>query len=108
MLSHELRNPLAAIGNAAQVLSAPSIPHGYAERAIDIIKRQTGHLSRLIDDLLDIARVASGKILLAREKVDLGEIVENCLTMFRGSGRLDQHQVEADIRPRGCSAIPHG
>ena len=99
MLSHELRNPLAAIGNAAQVLSAPSIPHGYAERAIDIIKRQTGHLSRLIDDLLDIARVASGKILLAREKVDLGEIVANCLTMFRGSGRLDQHQVEVDIRP---------
>ena len=106
MLSHELRNPLAAIGNAAQVLSTPGVSHAYVERAANIVNRQTRHLSRLIDDLLDIARVASGKILLAREKVDLGEIVENCLTMFRGSGRLDQHQVEVDIRPTWVRGDP--
>ena len=70
MLSHELRNPLAAIGTAAQVLLAPGAPQGYAERAVDIINRQTRHLSRLVDDLLDIARVSSGKILLARREAE--------------------------------------
>ena len=99
MLSHELRNPLAAIGNAAQVLSAPGTPQGYAERAVDIINRQTRHLSRLIDDLLDIARVSSGKILLAREKLNLADIVEGCLTLLRSGGRLDQHRVDVNITP---------
>jgi signal transduction histidine kinase/CheY-like chemotaxis protein len=99
MLSHELRNPLAAIGNAAQVLAAPGVTQGYADRAVEIVNRQTRHLSRLIDDLLDIARVSSGKILLARENVDLGEIVKGCLALLRSGGRLDQHRVEVDIRP---------
>ena len=99
MLSHELRNPLAAIGNAAQVLSAPVTPQGYAERAVDIVNRQTRHLSRLVDDLLDIARVSSGKILLAREKLNLADIVEGCLTLLRSSGRLNQHRVDVDITP---------
>jgi len=99
MLSHELRNPLAAIGNAAQVLSAPDPPRSYAVRAVDIINRQTKHLSRLIDDLLDIARVSSGKIMLAREKLNLGNIVEGCWTLLRSAGRLDQHQVVLDIKP---------
>jgi signal transduction histidine kinase len=99
MLSHELRNPLAAIGNAAHVLSTPAAPRSHAERAVGIIDRQTRHLSRLIDDLLDIARVSSGKILLAREKLNLGDIVEGCLTLLRSSGRLDQHEVVVNITP---------
>ncbi|HEX6571783.1 MAG TPA: MASE1 domain-containing protein, partial [Steroidobacteraceae bacterium] len=99
MLSHELRNPLAAIGTAAHVLSAPGTPHDIAERAIDIVKRQTRHLSRLLDDLLDVARVSSGKILLAREKLDLGDIVDGCLTLMRNGGRLNQHQVDVHITP---------
>jgi signal transduction histidine kinase len=99
MLSHELRNPLAAIANAAQLLRAPATSHGYAERAVDIINRQTRHLSRLIDHLLDIARVSSGKILLAQEKVDLSDVVETSRALLSGGGRLDQHQVVFDIAP---------
>jgi signal transduction histidine kinase len=99
MLSHELRNPLAAIGAASHVLSAPGTPHDIAERAVDIVKRQTRHLSRLLDDLLDVARVSSGKILLARERLDLGDIVDGCLTLMRNGGRLNQHQVEVHITP---------
>ena len=99
MLSHELRNPLAAIGNAAQVLSAPGTPRSYAERAVDIVNRQTRHLSRLIDDLLDIARISSGKILLTREKLNLGGIVEGCLTMLRSGGQLEQHRIDINITP---------
>jgi signal transduction histidine kinase/CheY-like chemotaxis protein len=99
MLSHELRNPLAAIGNAAQVLSTPATPRVHAERAVDIVHRQTRHLSRLIDDLLDVARVSSGKILLAREKLNLGDIVEGCLTLLHSAGRLNQHEVVVDVAP---------
>jgi signal transduction histidine kinase/CheY-like chemotaxis protein len=99
MLSHELRNPLAAIANAAQLMSTNVSPDGYATRAVEIVNRQTRHLRRLIDDLLDVARVASGKILLARETLSLGDIVEGCLALLRSSGRLDQHQVVLDIAP---------
>ena len=70
MLSHELRNPLAAISNAAQVLQAGEAKHVFAGRAVDIINRQARHLSRLIDDLLDVARVARGRIMLAAERLD--------------------------------------
>ncbi len=99
MLSHELRNPLAAIGNAAQVLSAPGTPRNYTEQAVDIVYRQTRHLSRLIDDLLDIARISSGKILLAREKLNLGDIVEGCLALLRSRGQLERHRIDVDIQP---------
>ncbi|HET7202740.1 MAG TPA: MASE1 domain-containing protein [Steroidobacteraceae bacterium] len=99
MLSHELRNPLAAIGNAAHVLSSPAAPHGSAKRAVEIVQRQTGHLSRLIDDLLDVARVSSGKFLLAHEKLNLGDIVEGCVALARGAGRLDQHELAVDAAP---------
>ena len=53
----------------------------------------------MIDDLLDIARVSSGKILLAREKLNLGDIVEGCLTLLRSGGQLEQHRVDVDIKP---------
>jgi CheY-like chemotaxis protein len=99
MLSHELRNPLAAIGNAAQVLLSPDVSHTYVERAANIVNRQTRHLSRLIDDLLDIARISSGKIMLARRKVNLGDITENCLMLLRSGGQLDHYQVDVDIKP---------
>jgi signal transduction histidine kinase len=97
MLSHELRNPLAAIGTAAQVLSTAGTSHGYAERAISIVNRQTRHLSRLIDDLLDIARISSGKFRLARETVNLGDITEGSLLLLRSGGQLEQHRVDVDI-----------
>ncbi len=52
-----------------------------------------------MDDLLDIARVSSGKILLAREKLNLADIVEGCLTMLRSGGRLGQHQLDVALEP---------
>ena len=99
MLSHELRNPLAAIRNAAHVLSTPTTPESYARRAVDIVSRQSRHLSRLIEDLLDIARVSSGKVVLERGKLNLAEIVEGCRALLHSSGRLDQHQILFDLEP---------
>jgi signal transduction histidine kinase len=77
MLGHELRNPLAAITNATSVLERIASDDRFAS-ARAIIARQAAHLSLLVDDLLDVARVQSGRVELQREAVDLGQLVERC------------------------------
>ena len=77
MLGHELRNPLGAITNATSVLDlVASDDRVAAARAI--IARQAAHLARLVDDLLDVARVQAGRVELQREAVDLRKLVERC------------------------------
>jgi signal transduction histidine kinase len=95
MLSHELRNPLAAISSSAQILQARGGDHAFSGRAVDIISRQTAHLGRLIEDLLDVARVTHGKIVLARERLDLADVVRSSVATLRCAGRLDQHLIVA-------------
>jgi signal transduction histidine kinase len=75
MLAHELRNPLASIHNAVQLMRNPQLPAGQLGWARDMIERQLGYLTRLIDDLLDVARITRGKINLAREPVALASVV---------------------------------
>jgi PAS domain S-box-containing protein len=74
ILSHELRNPLAPIRNAAHLLerAAPGSPE--AVRAVEIVKRQAAHLAALVDDLLDLNRIDRGKITLRRERLDAREV----------------------------------
>lgn len=79
MLGHELRNPLAAIVNAAAVLDRFEARGEAESRSRTIIGRQAQHLSRLIDDLLDVSRIMSGKITLRRDPVDLREVVRQCV-----------------------------
>jgi PAS domain S-box-containing protein len=75
VLSHELRNPLAPIRNSTYLLGR-AVPGGQqAERARQVIERQVHHLTRLIDDLLDVTRIASGKFHLQTERVDLDDLV---------------------------------
>ncbi len=78
MLGHELRNPLAAIVYAVQRL-----PRDAAESPRGILERQSSHLARLVDELLDVARVTSGKITLQRVNGDLREIVRRCVEAAR-------------------------
>ena len=75
MLGHELRNPLAAITNAARRPRPRSSTGADVRRVTGIIDRQTAHLARLVDDLLDVARVTSGKIELRTQPLDLRELV---------------------------------
>lgn len=79
MLSHELRNPLAAISLA---LSGDGDGE-YAGAEREIVIRQTQHLTKLVDDLLDIGRVTSGKIVLHRVTTDFADIVENCVEAMK-------------------------
>jgi signal transduction histidine kinase len=74
MLAHELRNPLSAVGNAVTVLRMASDAEGIGF-AKDVIERQVRQLTRLIDDLLDVSRINSGKIRLRREPIDAGQVL---------------------------------
>jgi signal transduction histidine kinase/ActR/RegA family two-component response regulator len=79
MLGHELRNPMAAIRNALWVLDEVGSQDEQEVRQREVIMRQTRHLVRMVDDLLDVSRVTLGKIILQRRPVDLRDVVERCL-----------------------------
>jgi PAS domain S-box-containing protein len=75
MLAHELRNPLAPIRNAVTVMQLESLPSPALRNCRDIIDRQLTHVTRLVDDLLDVGRLTTGKVKLHRELVRLGDVV---------------------------------
>jgi PAS domain S-box-containing protein len=83
MLSHELRNPLAPIRNSVYILEHTAPVSEQAARARAVIRRQTEHLTRIVDDLLDVTRIARGKIELRRERLDLREVVRRTAEDFR-------------------------
>ncbi|MCO5170927.1 MAG: PAS domain-containing protein [Planctomycetes bacterium] len=83
MLSHELRNPLAALVTATYTLRRPEMPAAARARAPEVIQRQADHLARLLDDLLDVARVTSGRFQVRREAVDLLSVLARALEQHR-------------------------
>ncbi len=82
-LAHELRNPLAPMSNGIHVLDAIGEQEPRAVEARDAINRSVGHMTRLIDDLLDISRITRGHIELRREHIDIGAAVNEVLETFR-------------------------
>jgi PAS domain S-box-containing protein len=97
MLAHELRNPLSAITAAVEVLKVAGGHEAALGRARGIIVRQVQHLSRLVDDLLEVGRVITGKVTLTREKLDIAEVVRRSVSTFtqRPIGR----NIEVDVEP---------
>jgi PAS domain S-box-containing protein len=83
MLGHELRNPLAPISLALEVLNESSPANADAAGALASIERQLGHMTRLLDDLRDISRIKLGKVQLRLEAVDLARVVGNALEATR-------------------------
>jgi signal transduction histidine kinase len=83
MLAHEIRNPLAPIRTAVQLLRLKELPEGHRTNARDVIERQVEHLVRLIDDLLDVSRITRGAITLQRAHVDLAEVVARAVETSR-------------------------
>ncbi len=96
-LSHELRNPLAPIRTAAQLLQAPKIGPNELARAQSIIVRQVGHLSSLLDDLLDVARITRGAFLLKKEYVDVRTLIEPAVEAVQSAVDAKQHTLRVDI-----------
>ena len=75
MLAHELRNPMATLRNGLQILSQPDVESQAAQTTLAMMSRQTDHLARLVDDLLDMSRIEQGKISLQKQRVDLVDLV---------------------------------
>ncbi len=96
VLSHELRNPLAPIRNGLHLLERAPPGTPAAQRALQIIRRQSDHLARLVDDLLDLTRISNGKIALQPRRLDLRVLVERAGADFQpmlaecGIGLLQQ------------------
>jgi signal transduction histidine kinase len=106
MLGHELRNPLAAIVNATGVLAHQSMPAAATERARDIIARQSGHLTRIVDDLLDMGRVHSGKILLERRALRLDQVVDAYMDGVAQGERTASHAITVETEAAWVDADP--
>ena len=94
MLGHELRNPLAPIGTAAQLLKMPGLDVHRARYAADVIGRQIEHMNRLLSDMLDVSRVTRGLVTLNLDDIDLRAVVERAVEQTRPLMEECQHRLE--------------
>lgn len=97
VLAHELRNPLAPIGNAAELLRFCSDDPQQIAEISDILQGQVSQLVRLIDDLMDISRITRGKVKLQNEPVSIREVLETSLSSVRPACDQQQHTLRSHI-----------
>jgi len=97
MLAHELRNPLAAINTAMQ-LSTMSGVQDQINWSMEVINRQVKHLTRLIDDLLDVSRITRGKVELRKEKIDAYPVINGALEAIRPLIKQRNHELIVSLR----------
>jgi two-component system, sensor histidine kinase and response regulator len=97
MLGHELRNPLVPIRNAAHVLGLIDVDEPRVRWAHELIERQVTHLSRLVDDLLEVSRVVRGKVVLKREPLSLSALIEQATETARPSLEAKGHRLEVSL-----------
>jgi two-component system CheB/CheR fusion protein len=96
-LSHELRNPLAPIRNAAQILASPGLPPHRLQWAQGVIQRQVKHMAWLLDDLLDVARITQGKLELKKTRVALTSIVDAAVETARPLLDAKKHRLIVNL-----------
>lgn len=101
MLSHELRNPLAAIHNASQLLSHDDLGKHVRRDAGAILERQFSHLARILDDLLDISRISRGKLAISAEPVELREVVSDAIEAATPLITKRGHSLQVDLPTDG-------
>ena len=97
LLSHELRNPLAPIGNGLQFMKLLPTNTGDVAQVRDMMERQLRHLVRLVDDLLDVSRVGQNRLRLQRARVTLGEIVDNAVETVRSAIQAAGHELAVSL-----------
>ena len=103
MLSHELRNPLAAILSATRVLESRTAAESIRHEAGLVVERQAKHMARLLDDLLDVARITRGRIVLQNERLDLRDTTRSAVEALQPFLAEHQSRLELDI---AAEAIP--
>jgi PAS domain S-box-containing protein len=93
MLAHELRNPLAPLRNASELLAMTARDEPRTQFSVDVIKRQVTQLTRLVDDLLDVSRITQGRIELTREPLELGAVIAQAMEAVEPLLRDKRHRV---------------
>jgi len=96
-LAHELRNPLAPMRNALEIMRLAGRDSGAAERARELIERQLAQMVRLIDDLLDVSRISLGRLELRRSRVELGSVVAGAVEASRPAIEASGHQLSISL-----------
>jgi two-component system, chemotaxis family, CheB/CheR fusion protein len=97
MLSHELRNPLAPISSGVEVLKSAAADPRTVERIAATMDRQTRQLVRLVDDLLEVSRITSGKLRLRKSTIDLSDVIRDAVASVRPSIERADHILEIAI-----------
>ena len=99
MLGHELRNPLAPISTAAQLLKLPAIDENRVRYASDVIARQVDHMNRLLGDMLDVSRVTRGLVSLTLDQIDLKAVIDRAVEQTYGLFESKHHTLSIDLPP---------
>ena len=99
MLAHELRNPLAPLRHAVQVLKDPGADSAMLERAREVMARQIQNMARMIDDLLDVSRIKQGKIQLRKEPVELAAILARAVEVVRSYVEASSQELSVSLLP---------
>jgi signal transduction histidine kinase len=105
MLGHELRNPLSAIANAVQLIQENGDQPEAIELTRGIIARQTGNLRRIVDDLLDVARITRGRIELRRQWVDVVQIIGRAVESVRPLIKEKTHELDITLTDAGSLRV---
>jgi PAS domain S-box-containing protein len=98
VLAHELRNPLAPLRNGLYTLKLRADPDATVSETVSMMDRQMTHLVRLVDDLLDMSRITSGKLELRRQKVHLAEVLGSAVEASRAFIEAHRHELVLDLR----------
>jgi PAS domain S-box-containing protein len=103
-LAHELRNPLAPVRNALEIVRTPGVDTAVSEKALTVIDRQVDHMVRLVDDLLDLSRLMRGKIQLRKERLLLRDVITRSIETARPLIDAHSHKLEVSV-PKGPVAL---
>jgi signal transduction histidine kinase/ActR/RegA family two-component response regulator len=100
LLAHELRNPLAPISNVTRLLQKRGDGSAEAQRAYAVLGRQVNHLTHLVDDLLDVNRINTGKLELRKELLDLNAVMHDAIEVAQPLLDAGQHRLVLDLHPQ--------
>ncbi len=105
MLAHELRNPLAPISAAAEIMAMAQLDEVRLKRTSEVISRQVKHMTGLVDDLLDVSRVTRGLVNLSKAPQDMKSIVSNAIEQVRPILEAQRHHLGIDLSPESAPVL---
>lgn len=105
MLAHELRNPLAPISAAAQLMQASRLDEARLRQTSQVISRQVAHMTELVDDLLDVSRVTRGLVALHRSPQDMHSVVANAIEQVRPLLEKKGHHLSVSLAPEPAQVL---